>query len=87
MIKDIDQGFFITELIGMGVSTITGDYSRGASGFWIEKGVLTHAISEVTVASNLTDIFKNMTPASDLDFRYGMDAPSVRVDGMTIAGL
>ena len=87
MIKDIDQGFFITELIGMGVSTITGDYSRGASGFWIEKGVLTHAISEVTVASNLTDIFKNMTPASDLEFRYGMDAPSVRVDGMTIAGL
>lgn len=87
MIKDIDQGFFITELIGMGVSTITGDYSRGASGFWIEKGVLTHAISEVTVASNLTDIFKNMTPASDLEFRYGMDAPSVRVDGMTLAGL
>lgn len=87
MIKDIDQGFFITELIGMGVSTITGDYSRGASGFWIEKGVLTHAVSEVTVASNLTDIFKNMTPASDLEFRYGMDAPSVRVDGMTVAGL
>jgi len=87
MIKDIEQGFFITELIGMGVSTITGDYSRGASGFWIENGVLTHAVSEVTVAGNLTDIFKNLTPASDLEFRYGMDAPSVRVDGMTIAGI
>jgi len=87
MIKDIQQGFFITELIGMGVSTITGDYSRGASGFWIEKGEITHAVSEVTVAGHLTDIFKNLTPANDLVFRYGMDAPSVRVDGLTIAGV
>ena len=87
MIKDIDQGFFITDLIGMGVNGVTGDYSRGASGFWIENGEITYPVSEVTVASNLMDIFKAMTPADDLVFRYGVDTPSVRVDGMTIAGL
>lgn len=87
MIKDIDQGFFITDLIGMGVNNVTGDYSRGASGFWIENGEITHPISEVTVASNLIDMFKALTPADDLVLRYGVDAPSVRVDGMTIAGV
>ena len=87
MIKDIAQGFFITDLIGMGVNGVTGDYSRGASGFWIENGEITHPVSEVTVASNLIDIFKALTPASDLVFRYGVDAPSVRIDGMTIAGV
>lgn len=87
MIKDIDQGFFITDLIGMGVNGVTGDYSRGASGFWIEKGEITHAVSEVTVASNLIDMFKALTPANDLVFRYGVDTPSVRIDAMTIAGL
>ena len=86
MIKDIKEGFFITDLIGMGVNGITGDYSRGASGFWIENGELTYAVSEVTVAGNLNDIFKNMTPADDLEFRHGLDAPSVRIDGLTIAG-
>jgi PmbA protein len=87
MIKDIEQGFFITDLIGMGVNGVTGDYSRGASGFWIEKGELTHSVSEVTVASNLLDMFKALTPANDLSFRYGVDTPSVRLDAMTIAGL
>jgi len=87
MIKDITQGFFVTELIGMGVSGITGDYSRGASGFWIENGELTYAVSEVTVAGNLLDMFKTLTPASDLEFRHGLDAPSVRIDGLTIAGV
>lgn len=87
MIKDIDQGLFITDLIGMGVNGVTGDYSRGASGFWIEKGEITYPVSEVTVASNLIDIFKALTPANDLTFRYGVDAPSVRIDGMTIAGV
>jgi len=86
MIKDIQQGLFITDLIGMGVNGVTGDYSRGASGFWIENGELTYAVSEVTVAGNLNDIFKNLTPASDLEFRHGLDAPSVRIDGLTIAG-
>jgi PmbA protein len=87
MIKDIEQGFFITDLIGMGVNGVTGDYSRGASGFWIEKGELTYPVSEVTVASNLIDMFKALSPANDLKFRYGTDAPSVRIDGMTIAGI
>jgi len=87
MIKDIEQGFFITDLIGMGVNGVTGDYSRGASGFWIEKGELTYPVSEVTVASNLIDMFKALAPANDLKFRYGTDAPSVRIDGMTIAGI
>lgn len=87
MIKDINQGFFITDLIGMGVNGVTGDYSRGASGFWIENGEITHAVSEVTVASNLIDMFKALTPANDLVFRYGVDTPSVRIDAMTIAGL
>jgi len=86
LIKDIKAGFFVTELIGMGVNTITGDYSRGASGFWIENGELTHAVSEVTVAGHLSDMFKSLTPANDLEFLYGVDAPSVRVEGMTLAG-
>ena len=86
MIKDIDNGFFITELIGMGVSGVTGDYSRGAGGFWIENGEIAYPVSEVTVAGNLKEMFKNLTPASDLEFRYGTDAPSLRIDGMTVAG-
>jgi PmbA protein len=73
-------------MIGMGVSMITGDYSRGASGFWIEKGALAYPVSEITVAGNLKDMFKNLTPADDLEFRTGTDAPSLRVDGMTVAG-
>ena len=80
------RGLLITELIGMGVSTVTGDYSRGAGGFWIEDGALAHPVSEVTVAGNLTDIFARLEPADDLEFQFGTDAPSVRVDGMTVAG-
>ncbi len=87
LIKDVKRGFFVTELIGMGVSTTTGDYSRGASGFWIENGELSYPVSEVTVASTLSDIFKSMTPANDLEFRYGVDSPSVRIDVMTVGGL
>ncbi len=86
MIRDIDQGLLITEMIGMGVSIVTGDYSRGASGFWIEKGEIAYPVSEITVAGNLKDMFKKLTPADDLEFRTGMDAPSLRVDGMMVAG-
>jgi len=86
LIKDIKAGFYVTELIGMGVNTVTGDYSRGASGFWIENGVLTHAVSEVTVAGHLSEMFKSLTPADDLEFLYGVDAPTVRIEGMTLAG-
>ncbi len=86
LIGDIDKGVYVTELIGMGVNGVTGDYSRGAAGFWIEKGEITHPISEITVAGNLKDMFAALTPADDLVFRYGIDAPTVRIDGMTVAG-
>ena len=86
LLAGIEEGFYVTELIGMGVNGVTGDYSRGAAGFWIEKGQLAYPVSEVTVAGNLRDMFKNLTPASDLKFRYGINAPTLRVDGMTVAG-
>lgn len=86
MIKDIPNGFYVTELIGQGVNGVTGDYSRGAGGFWIENGEIAYPVNEVTIASNLTDMFLNCTPASDLEFKYGTNAPTLRVDGMTVAG-
>lgn len=86
MISDIPEGLYVTELFGMGVNGVTGDYSRGAAGFWIEGGELTHPVNEITVAGNLKDMFRHLTPANDLVFRYGTDAPTIRVDGMTIAG-
>jgi PmbA protein len=86
LIADIADGFYVTDLIGMGVSMVTGDYSRGASGFWIENGQRTYAVSEVTIAGHLSDIFRTLTPASDLVFRYGTNAPTVRLEGLTVAG-
>jgi PmbA protein len=86
LIAPIQEGFFVNELIGSGVNGLTGDYSRGASGFWIEKGKISFPVSEVTIAGNLLDMYKNLSPANDLDFRYGIDAPTCRVDGMTVAG-
>jgi PmbA protein len=86
LMADIRQGFYVTELIGMGVNGVTGDYSRGAAGYWIENGKLTYPVSEVTVAGNLKDMFQNLTPANDLLFRYGTDSPTVRIEGMTLAG-
>jgi PmbA protein len=86
LIGEIDSGFYITEMMGMGINGITGDYSRGASGFWIEKGALAYPVSEVTVAGNLKDMFLALTLADDLEFRYGINAPTLRVDGMTVAG-
>ena len=86
LIGEVTNGFYVTELMGMGVNGVTGDYSRGAAGFWIENGALAFPVSEVTVAGNLKDMFLNLTPASDLEFRTGIDAPTVRVDGMTVAG-
>ncbi len=86
LIGEIDQGLYVTEMMGMGINIVTGDYSRGAAGYWIEKGELTHPVSELTVAGNLKDMFLNLTPADDLVFRYGVNAPTLRVDGMTLAG-
>jgi PmbA protein len=65
---------------------VTGDYSRGATGFWIENGEIAYPVSEITIAGNLLEMFKNLTAANDLEFRYGADAPTIRIDGMTIAG-
>ena len=86
LIGAIPDGLYITELIGMGVNGVTGDYSRGCSGFWIKDGQLTFPVSELTVAGNLKDMFKNMTAANDLTFKYGTNAPTLRIDGMTVAG-
>ena len=86
LIADIKDGFYVTDLIGHGANMVTGDYSRGASGFWIENGKRTYAVSEVTIAGSLLDMFRNMTPANDLEFRYGTNAPTVRLEGLTVAG-
>ena len=86
LIADIADGFYVTDLIGSGANLVTGDYSRGASGFWIEKGKRTYAVSEVTIAGQLFDMFRSLTPASDLEFRYGINAPTVRMEGLTVAG-
>lgn len=86
LIADIKEGFYVTELIGMGVNGVTGDYSRGAAGFWIENGSIAYPVSEITIAGNLKDMFRNLTAASDLEFRYGTNAPTLRVEGMTVAG-
>jgi PmbA protein len=86
LIASIEEGFYVTDLIGMGVNMVTGDYSRGASGFWIEKGKRTYPVSEVTIAGHLLDIFRTLTPANDLEFRYGTNAPTLRLEGLTVAG-
>ncbi len=86
LMADITEGFYVTSLMGQGVNGVTGDYSRGATGFWIENGKPAYPVSEVTVAGNLKDMYKRLTPASDLEFRHGIDSPTVRVDGMTVAG-
>ncbi len=86
LIGDISSGLYITELIGMGVNIVTGDYSRGASGFWIEDGAITYPVSEITVAGHLAEMFAHLAAADDLVFRYGTDAPTIRIDGMTVAG-
>jgi len=86
LIADISDGFYVTELIGMGVNPVTGDYSRGASGFWIENGRRSYPVSEVTIAGNLITIFGALEPANDLEFRYGTNAPTVRIEGLTVAG-
>ena len=86
LIADIKEGLYITDLIGNSLNGLTGDYSRGASGFMIRNGALAEPVAEITVAGNLIEMFLHMTPANDLTFRRGTDAPTIRVDGMTMAG-
>lgn len=87
IIAAISSGFYVTSLMGFGTNLVTGDYSRGASGLWIENGELTHAVEEVTVAGNLREMFQNITAiGSDLVFRTSVACPTLRIDGMTVAG-
>jgi PmbA protein len=86
LIADIKSGFYVTELMGMGVNGLTGDYSRGAAGFWIENGEIAFPVSEMTVAGNLNDMFARMVAANDLEFRVGADSPTLRIDDLTVAG-
>jgi PmbA protein len=87
ILASVDAGLYVTSLMGFGVNTVTGDYSRGAAGLWIEKGELTHAVEEVTIAGNLTAMLQNITAiGNDLVFRGAVAAPTLRIDGMTLAG-
>lgn len=86
LMQGIKRGVYVTELIGMGVNPVTGDYSRGASGFLIEDGAVTSAVTEITIAGTLKEMFAALVPANDLEFRYAINAPTLRIDGMTVAG-
>ena len=86
LIKGISNGFYVTDMIGSSVSMITGDYSRGASGFWIKNGELSIPITEATIAGNLKEMFMTLQPANDLDFSHSMNSPTLLIEGMTIAG-
>jgi len=86
MIGAITSGLYVTDMIGSGVNMVTGDYSRGCSGYWIENGELAYPVAEITIAGNLVDMFANLTPADDLVLLHGVDAPTVLVEGLTVAG-
>ncbi|MBZ9955262.1 TldD/PmbA family protein [Mesorhizobium sp. BR1-1-15] len=86
LIASLKTGFYVTEVFGQGVDMVTGEYSRGASGFWIDNGQLAYPVAEVTIASNLKTMFLNMVPASDLDRNFGTAAPTLLIEGMTLAG-
>ena len=86
LIKGISDGFYVTDMIGSSVSMVTGDYSRGASGFWIKNGQLSYPISEATIAGNLKEMFMTLKPANDIDLSYSVTSPTLLIDGMTIAG-
>jgi PmbA protein len=87
ILGEVPAGFYVTGLMGFGVNVVTGDYSRGAIGLWIENGQLTYAVEEVTIAGNLAEMLKNVTAVgSDFEFRGAVASPTLRIDGMTIAG-
>ena len=86
LMADIAEGLYVTEMMGSSINGLTGDYSRGAAGFMIRGGQIAEPVAEITIAGNLKEIFLNLTPASDLEFKRGTDAPTLRLDGMTLAG-
>ena len=87
IIGDVKEGLYVTEFMGFGVNLVTGDFSRGASGLWISGGELTYPVEEITVAGNLRDMLMNVSEiGSDLEFRGSVAAPTLRIDGLTVAG-
>ena len=86
LIAEIQTGLFVTDAFGQGVNGVTGDYSRGVGGFWIENGEISYPVNEITIASNLKEMFMSVTPANDLDLSRGIDSPTIRIDGMSVAG-
>jgi PmbA protein len=86
LIGDIKSGLYVTDVFGMGINTVTGDYSQGAAGFWIENGEITYPVNEITIAGHLLEMFKTLTPANDLEMRFATNAPTVRIEQMTVAG-
>ncbi len=87
IIGDIKEGLFVTEFLGFGVNLVTGDFSRGASGLWIQNGEFAFPVEEITVAGNLKDMFFNISEiGNDLEFRSSIASPTLRIDGMTVAG-
>ncbi len=86
LMADIAEGLYVTEMMGSSINGLTGDYSRGAAGFMIRNGRIAEPVAEFTIAGNLKDMFPNLTPASDLEFKRGTDAPTLRIEGMILAG-
>jgi PmbA protein len=87
IIADVPSGLYVTQTMGFGVNLVTGDYSQGAMGLWIEHGELTHAVEEITIAGNLKDMFRNVVAiGNDLEFRGSGAVPTVRIEGLTVAG-
>jgi PmbA protein len=86
LLKSHSKMLYITETIGHGTNLITGDYSVGATGFLIENGEFKHPVNEITIASNFNEMFKNITLANDLEFKYSVNSPTLMIDGMTVAG-
>ena len=86
LMADIADGFYVTDLFGQGVNMVSGDYSRGAAGFRIVKGERAGPVAEITIAGNLLDMFRALTPASDLAFHRAVNVPTLRIDGMMVAG-
>ncbi len=86
LIRAVGRGFYVTEVFGQGVNMVTGEYSRGASGFWIENGEITYPVAEVTIAANMKDMFLAMTAADDIDRNFSVASPTLAIEGMTLAG-
>ena len=86
LISNVSEGFYVTDMIGSSVSMVTGDYSRGASGFWIKNGEFSDPITEATIAGNLKEMFMTLQPGNDIDYSHSINCPTLLIEGMTIAG-